>query len=455
MQISKSFILVMESTFLLILGSFLSIYLTSGCEYDNQCAFGLRCCKQTEAGRVLEEGKCVSRETCSGFCLKTDDCLPPERCNASRYNCTAKCSNDTDCLHGYICENDHCVSNETNDNDVWGLIEALLILLLPFILGGLLYFFYIYWCLGYNRTEWCVEKLQSLFLNLRGRNCSVCSLNGNPPTRTNAPQQNNETLEMNFTQVELYHLRRLYLNGQQNAETLEMDSIRPPVHDSNGESFDTNPSSAPPACIEVRDVPEVSPAPYESIITLVVLPNELQNAEMLETDSSRPPVQDSNDESFHTNPSSTPPSCIEVSDVPRVAPPPYESIHTSVVLPNELQNAETLETESIRPPVYDSNSESFDTNPSSIRPACIDVPEVPPPPYESIITLVVFPNELQNGETLETDSTRPPVLETNGENFDNIASRGLPSYSEIFNVPETPLPTYEEATGDSTGSLNI
>ena len=129
-----------------------------------------------------------------------------------------------------------------------------------------------------------------------------------------------------------------------------------------------------------------------------------------------------------------------------------------MVLPNELQNAETLETESIRPPVYDSNSESFDTNPSSSPPSCIevsDVPGVPPPPYESIDTSVVLPNELQNAETLETDSTRPPVLETNGKSFDNVASRGLPSYSEIFNVPETSLPTYEEATGDSTGSLNI
>jgi len=129
-----------------------------------------------------------------------------------------------------------------------------------------------------------------------------------------------------------------------------------------------------------------------------------------------------------------------------------------VVLPNELQNAETLETDSIRPPVYDSNGESFDTNPSSSPPSCIevsDVPGVPPPPYESNDTSVVFPNELQNAETLETDSTRPPVLETNGQSFDNIASRGVPSYSEIFNVPETSLPTYEEATRDSTGSLNI
>jgi len=108
----------MESTFLLILGSFLSIYLTSGCEYDNQCVFGLRCCKQTEAGRVLEEGECGPRETCIGFCLKTDDCLPPERCDTSRFNCTAKCSNNTDCHHGYSCENDHCVSSETNHNDI-------------------------------------------------------------------------------------------------------------------------------------------------------------------------------------------------------------------------------------------------------------------------------------------------------------------------------------------------
>ena len=412
----------MESTFLLTLGSFLSIYLASGCEYNNQCAFGVRCCKQTEAGRVLEEGKCVFRVTCSSFCLKTDDCLPPERCDTSRFNCTTKCSNDTDCHLGYICENDHCVSNETKHNDISESVTSLdVLLLLPFVLIPGLCYSVCFLVLVYSRLQICVEKLQSLYLRHRGRNCTVGSLNGNPPTSTNAPQQNNVTpLELNFARIpvddSVLHeydrrslafdhllqlsfdtLHSLYLNGQQNAETLETDSIRPPVHDSNGESFDTNPSS-------------------------------------------------------------TPPSCIEVSDVSGVAPPPYESIHTSVVLPNELQNAETLETDSIRPPVYDSNSESFDTNLSSNRPACIevsDVPEVPPPPYESIITLVVFPNELQNAETLETDSTRPPVLETNGESFDNIASRGPPSYSEIFDVPATSLPTYEETTGDSTESLNI
>jgi len=211
-------------------------------------------------------------------------------------------------------------------------------------------------------------------------------------------RQNIETLEVDhLLRLPVDTLYSLYLNGQQNAETLEMDPIRPPDHELNSESFDTNPSSIPP-------------------------------------------------------------SCIEVSDVPGVPSPPYESIHTLVVFPNELQNAETLEMDSTQPPVYDSSSESFDTNPSSISPACIevsDVPGVPPPSYESIHTSAVLPNELQNVETLEMDPTRPPVRETNGESFDNIPSRGLPSYSEIFNVPETSWPTYEEATGDSTGSLNI
>ena len=228
----------------------------------------MRCCKQTQAGRVLEEGICIFGVTCSSFCLKTDDCLPPARCDTSRFNCTTKCSNDTDCHLGYICENDHCVSNETKHNDISESVTFLgLLPLLPFVLCPGLCFCYCFLALVYYRLQICFEKLQSLYLRHRGRNCTVGSLNENPPTSINA-------------------------------EMLETDSIRPPVYDSNSESFDTNLSSNRPACIEVSDVPEVPPPPYESIITLVVFPNELQNGETLETDSTRPPVLETNGESF-------------------------------------------------------------------------------------------------------------------------------------------------------------
>ena len=205
----------------------------------------MRCCKQPKARRVLKEGKCAFRETCSDFCLKTDDCLPPERCDTSRFYCTTKCSNDTDCHHGYICENDHCVSNETNDNDDSGLV--LLVVFSPFILYGLCNICVIL-CYVHILLKSCLERLHSsqpAHLNHRGRNCTAGSLNGNPPTSTSAPQQNNEMLELNPARIpvdtsvqctsmqEINHLLRLpvdtsyslYLNGQQNAETLEMDSI--------------------------------------------------------------------------------------------------------------------------------------------------------------------------------------------------------------------------------------
>ena len=193
----------------------------------------MRCCKQTQAGRVLEEGICIFRVTCSSFCLKTDDCLPPARCDTSRFNCTTKCSNDTDCHLGYICENDHCVSNETKHNDISESVTFLgLLPLLPFVLCPGLCFCYCFLALVYYRLQICFEKLQSLYLRHRGRNCTVGSLNENPPTSINA-------------------------------EMLETDSIRPPVLETNGESFDNIASRGPPSYSEIFDVPETSLPTYE------------------------------------------------------------------------------------------------------------------------------------------------------------------------------------------------
>ena len=116
-------------------------------------------------------------------------------------------------------------------------------------------------------------------------------------------QQNIDTLEMEFVRLPLNTSDRLYQNGQQNAETLEMDSIWPPNHESNGESFDAialrrSGRSRPQLHINWGGGSEVPPPPYESVDNSVVFPNELQNAETLGKDSIRPPVLETNGESF-------------------------------------------------------------------------------------------------------------------------------------------------------------
>ena len=49
-------------------------------------------------------------------------------------------------------------------------------------------------------------------------------------------------------------------------------------------------------------------------------------------------------------------------------------------------------------------------------------------------------------ETLRMTSTQTPPEESGNPNLDAIALSGPPSYIEVGNVPESPPPTYEEAT---------
>ena len=49
-------------------------------------------------------------------------------------------------------------------------------------------------------------------------------------------------------------------------------------------------------------------------------------------------------------------------------------------------------------------------------------------------------------ETLQMNSTQVPPEESSGPKLDAVALSGPPSYIEVDNVPESPPPTYEEAT---------
>ena len=59
----------------------------------------------------------------------------------------------------------------------------------------------------------------------------------------------------------------------------------------------------------------------------------------------------------------------------------------------------------------------------------------------------VQPNaNAERPETLQMNSNQTPPEESSGPNLDAVALSGPPSYIEVGNVPESPPPTYEEAT---------
>lgn len=100
------------AVFLLILCSFLNRYFTSACNNDAECGTYYRCCK----GRHSDHGSCINRDDCYGFCLENNDCSAPEICNTYQFLCTTECSYG-DCHDGYICDNGHCVLEDSNDSE--------------------------------------------------------------------------------------------------------------------------------------------------------------------------------------------------------------------------------------------------------------------------------------------------------------------------------------------------
>ena len=258
----------MESIFLLTLGGFifLSIYLTSSCEYDEGCALGSRCCKQTGAGRVLEKGECVLRETCRGFCLMKADCLPPERCNTSQNICTAKCFHDADCHQGYICKNDRCVEvimYEPDGDDPFQPVELKILAIMLYSVPVIIALSIFGCCLFYVVVKPCNNVL-----NHRGRNCTVDSLNGNPPTSANAQQQNNELLEITLVRLPVDTSVLSPRHEQDNAELerLEIGSNSLPVNEANRQSVDAIASIRPPSGTEICVACEVHPPTYEEAV---------------------------------------------------------------------------------------------------------------------------------------------------------------------------------------------
>lgn len=211
-------ILAMESVFLSVVGSFLSVYLTSACSYDSQCSFDANCCKYTDGRGLLNNGVCLSRTNCDGFCIINDDCLPPERCEYRTNRCTITCFDRSDCQPNHVCEDNYCVEDE--GDSFTGTI--------PIVIVGLAILVACFCGCSVKAHKQRMDQLRN---------------NAN----TNAT--NNETT------------RGVNLQPNGNAETLQMNS---PTDESNGQSFDAVARSGPPSYIEVNnDVPEVPPPTYE------------------------------------------------------------------------------------------------------------------------------------------------------------------------------------------------
>ena len=205
----------MDLVFLSVFASFVSIYFTSACDFDSQCNVGSRCCKRTEGRGILEDGLCVTRATCNGFCIEKDDCLPPEICDPYRTLCTTVCLEDIDCHPRHVCKNRHCVSDDSFIGTTPLVVIGLTVLV---------------------ACCCCCFKLQRRRMNQLGRNYN---------TNTNVRNEN-----------------RRATNVQQNGngQILEMNS---PTEESNDQSYDAIASGGPPSYDEVSDLPDVPPPTYE------------------------------------------------------------------------------------------------------------------------------------------------------------------------------------------------
>ncbi|XP_078348795.1 uncharacterized protein LOC144633795 [Oculina patagonica] len=220
------------SLFLPILCSFLNVYLTSSCYSDDECFGEYRCCKVRHTD---EEGLCINRKNCYGFCLEIDDCSAPEICDTSRNLCTTQCSFSSDCHQGYICDDYHCVSDEDSKDSKFNIGSLIAIII------GIGAFILLICCCTVRDT----------------RRSNLVERNVNVNTTQNIVSTNRTSRET---------------NGQQNGEAgrLEMSSIvqetEPHNEDSSDEILDPIAEDAPPAYDVVSSQPELPPPSYEEVM---------------------------------------------------------------------------------------------------------------------------------------------------------------------------------------------
>ena len=160
---------------------------------------------------------CISRarESCDDFCLRIEDCLPPERCDTSLNLCTTKCSKDSDCQRNYDCKNKRCIKEDAFVG-ITPLITAVVLLAC---------------CCGCFRLQ-------------RRRNQPV-NYNANPSAAVNSTDVNPRGT-----------------NAQQNTNVETLETV-----ESNGEP-DAIAIRGPPSYTEVySNEPELPPPTYEEAVT--------------------------------------------------------------------------------------------------------------------------------------------------------------------------------------------
>lgn len=210
----------MQYVFLSIFGVFLSVSLTLACNSDRQCS--LRCCDHTDGRGNLNEGVCISRATCDGFCTLKEDCLAPKLCDTYRNLCTTKCSFDIDCHPSYVCENYQCVEDD-------GFVGTTPIL----IIGLAVLISFICCCFRLKRGQRQRDQVR------RNYNTDTNTTHVNTTEGNEQPTGNVGTLEMNS-----------------------------PNEGSNDEVLDAVALSGPPSYIEVSNVPDVPPPSYEEAVKI-------------------------------------------------------------------------------------------------------------------------------------------------------------------------------------------
>ena len=235
----------MEALYIVILcifGSALNLLFTSACDVDDDCFYTEdQCCMKgtrTPSGNVLEKGVCIAnynRGRCHEICRRQDDCVMPQRCDASGVDsfCTTECSKDEDCYHinhKYVCNYNEAIhQNECRmpDNKEGSLMDSNIIYYIMF--GSVVIFF----CICCTCLKFRQRRSQAAATRIVTSNVGATRTNLQPNANAERP------------------------------ETLQMNCTRTPPEESDNPNLDAIALSGPPSYIEVGNVPESPPPTYE------------------------------------------------------------------------------------------------------------------------------------------------------------------------------------------------
>ncbi|KAJ7391025.1 hypothetical protein OS493_021045 [Desmophyllum pertusum] len=233
------------AVFLPILCSFLNVYLTSACYYDNDCYGEACCCKRYEDSVGI--GLCVNRRTCFGFCRQLDDCSAPEICDTYRNLCTVECIDTSQCHDEYICNYGRCESDE-DSNDSSFNVNTIVV-----VIGVTVAVILLICCCSHHRRR---RGLQGANANANTASRNIRSSSStNITSRGTHAQQNGDA-------------RTHGSPGFEMTRSSSLPAVWPPQQDeeSNDQIPDAIAEDGPPSYVEVNRQPELPPPTYEEIM---------------------------------------------------------------------------------------------------------------------------------------------------------------------------------------------